>query len=392
MQLMAEILFWISAGLIFHSYLLFPMLLSSLAKKKKPLLWNQKTENTPHQISILMSVYNEEEVIEEKILSILSSDFDPARYEIWVGSDCSTDSTNQIVQKLSHLYPNQVHFQAFTTRQGKPNIINQLINNASGSILVLTDANVIFEKNTLQELIDPFEDAAVGLVDTQMVNKGARAAGISLQEKAYISREVNIKYHESLLWGCMMGPFGGCFALRKDLYAPVPNNFLVDDFYLNMIVLEKGYKAINNPKAVVFEDVSNDLTIEYKRKIRIATGNFQNLFRFSNLLWPLWTGLSFSFLSHKVIRWLGPFLLLIAFISLLFLGVSDGFYLILFCFYLGLLLMPLIDYFFKKLNIHISFLRFITHFCAMNLALFVGFMRYIKGVKSNVWQPTKRNQ
>lgn len=339
-----------------------------------------------------MSVYNEEEVIEEKILSILSSDFDPARYEIWVGSDCSTDSTNQIVQKLSHLYPNQVRFQAFTTRQGKPNIINQLINNASGSILVLTDANVIFEKNTLQELIDPFEDPAIGLVDTQMVNKGARAAGISLQEKAYISREVSIKYHESLLWGCMMGPFGGCFAMRKDLYAPVPNNFLVDDFYLNMIVLEKGYKAINNPKAVVFEDVSNDLTIEYKRKIRIATGNFQNLFRFSNLLWPLWTGLSFSFLSHKVIRWLGPFLLLIAFISLLFLGVSDGFYLILFCFYLGLLLMPLIDYFFKKLNIHISFLRFITHFCAMNLALFVGFMRYIKGVKSNVWQPTKRNQ
>jgi cellulose synthase/poly-beta-1,6-N-acetylglucosamine synthase-like glycosyltransferase len=225
-----------------------------------------------------------------------------------------------------------------------------------------------------------------------MINVGMKKEGISVQEKAYISREVRIKHEESLLWGTMMGPFGGCFAIRKSLFKPVPSNFLVDDFYLNMLVLEAGYKAINNPKAHVFEDVSNDIAIEFKRKIRIATGNFQNLSRFKKLLWPPWKGLGFSFLSHKVIRWLGPFFLILAFISLFVLSFDSKTYLILFFAYIFLLVVPLLDWLLKKLNFHIFILRFITHFCAMNLAMFIGFVRKNRGVKSNVWEPTKRNQ
>jgi hypothetical protein len=95
------------------------------------------------------------------------------------------------------------------------------------------------------------------------------------RKKAYISREVLIKQHESILWGTMMGPFGGCFAIRSELYEPVPKNFLVDDFYINMKVLEKGYQCINNLNALVFEDISNNLSDEFKRKVRISTGNFQ---------------------------------------------------------------------------------------------------------------------
>ena len=159
-----------------------------------------------------------------------------------------------------------------------------------------------------------------------------------------------------------------------------------------MIVLVKGSKAINNPKARVFEDVSNDLAIEYRRKIRIATGNFQNLSRFGKLLWPPWKGMGFSFLSHKVIRWLGPFFLIAAFISLLSLSFTSGLYLVMLIGYSGILLLPVLDQILKKLNFHIFILRFITHFCAMNLAMLVGFVRNLKGVKTNVWQPTKRHQ
>jgi len=391
MELIAEVLFWVSVGLIFHSYVLFPVLLSILAKiKNQPEVLTRDSE--PVFISILISAFNEEKVIEDKIDSILSSDFDPKYYEILVGSDCSNDQTDKILTRLSKLHPEVLKFYPFSIRQGKPNVINKLIESAKGDIFVLTDANVIFDKSTLKELIYPFSNPLIGLVDTQMINKGARATGISIQEKAYISREVSIKHHESTLWGTMMGPFGGCFAIRKSLYEPVPINFLVDDFYLNMVVLEKGFKAISNPAAFVFEDVSNDLTIEYLRKVRIATGNFQNLFRFWKMLYPPWSGLSFSFLSHKVFRWTGPFLFLFALLSLIFLSLNHNLYFILLVSYIILLSIPVFDYFLKKLNIHISLFRFITHFCAMNLALFVGFIRYRKGVKSNVWEPTKRNQ
>ncbi len=391
MILTAKFLFWILVGLIFHSYVLFPIILALASKFRKAEPVVPPPQDLP-KLSILIAAYNEEELIEEKLLGILDSDYPLDKIQILVGSDCSTDKTNIILGKLEAQYPERIGFTAFTIRQGKPKIINQLISKATGEIIILSDANVMFDQNTIIELIKPFAKAEIGLVDSQMINKGARASGISIQEKAYISREVAIKYHESLLWGTMMGPFGGCFAMRKELYQEVPGNYLVDDFFLNMLVLEKGFQAVNNPKALVYEDVSNDIGIEFRRKVRIATGNFQNLKHFKHLLWPFWKGLGFSFLSHKVLRWLGPFFFGLAFILLLMLSAFSRFYLVLTLIYLGILILPLIDLVLKKMRIHISLFRFITHFCAMNWALFVGFIRYGKGVKSSVWEPTKRNQ
>jgi cellulose synthase/poly-beta-1,6-N-acetylglucosamine synthase-like glycosyltransferase len=391
MQIVFEILFWLCVTLVFHSYVLFPVFLKIASSFKGEQVESYQDTYLP-KVSILISAFNEEEVIEEKIISVFKTDYPLDKLEILIGSDCSSDRTNKIIENLVEEHKGSIRFYPFYVRQGKPNVINQLLSHAQGSILILSDANVIFDQNTIRELILPFQNQKVGLVDSQMINKGARPEGISIQEKAYISREVAIKHYESVLWGTMMGPFGGCFAMRKDLYQKVPSNFLVDDFFLNMIVLEKGYQAINNPRALVYEDVSNDLKIEFRRKVRIATGNFQNLFRFRNLLSPPWSGLAFSFWGHKVIRWLGPFLFLTAMISLILLSFSSNFYLILLSAYLILLGIPVFDYFLKKLRIHISLFRFITHFCAMNLAMFVGFIQFVKGVKSNVWQPTKRNQ
>ncbi len=390
-MIFAAIIFWLCVAAVIHSYITFPLILRLLASNKSS-IWTTGEKSDFISVSILISAFNEEEVIKDKIDSILNSDYPLEKFEILVGSDCSTDQTNKILTDLAAIPGNNLQFFPYETRQGKPNVINQLVQHARGEILILSDANVMFNSQTITELILPFNNSDIGLVDSQMINTGLKREGISQQEKAYISREVRIKHEESLIWGTMMGPFGGCFAIRKTLFSPVPSNFLVDDFYLNMIVLEAGSKAINNPNAKVFEDVSNDLAIEYRRKIRIATGNFQNLARFKNLLWPPWSGLAFSFLSHKVLRWLGPFFLIIAFLSLSILSLRSTFYLILFISYFFILILPLFDWILKKLNFHIFILRFITHFCAMNLAMLVGFVRKNKGVKSNVWEPTKRNQ
>ena len=385
-----EIVFWISLFAIFHSYLLYPWLIKIVAQNRKENSLTFESGTDLPFVSILMSVFNEEEVIAEKIRSIYYTGYPSDKFEVLVGSDASTDATNSILKAYSENY-HRFRFFPFQVRQGKPQIINNLAKEAKGEILIITDANVLLEMNTLYELVKHFKNPEVGLVDSLMNNKGLDEQGISIQEKAYISREVSIKHSESLAFGTMMGPFGGCFALRSSLFEPVPKNFLVDDFYINMLVLKKKKMAVSNLNAHVTEDVSNNLKEEFRRKTRIATGNFQNLEKFFSLLWPPWSPVSFCFISHKVLRWIGPLFIIFAMISLAIL--SDQF-LYRYLFFGGIifLFIPIFDLLLKRINIHILLFRYITHFLSMNLAMVIGLYRYIAGVKTNIWQPTRRNQ
>ncbi len=383
-----QVILWISVALVFHTYVLYPLILVVFSKgiKKK----GKYFDYTP-KVTIVMSLFNEEDVIAEKIETILKSDYPMDRMQLIVGSDNCSDRTNEIVEEYSAKH-SFITFIPFYERQGKSNVINSLIDKADGEILILSDANVLFDENTVKEAVRPFADKSIGLVDTRMTNTGLKKEGISIQEKSYISREVKIKNREGLLWGTMMGPFGGCFALRKSLYNPVPVNFLVDDFYICMKVLQTGNKAINNLDAIVYEDVSNNLSDEFRRKVRIATGDFQNLWEFKKMLWPPFTGLSFSFMSHKVLRWLTPLFFIGAYLTNAILAFNYDFYLWMFIAFTFLFFLPFIDFLLKKIKIHNIILRFVTHFLSMNLALLLGLFKSIKGVKSNVWKPTKRNQ
>ncbi len=393
MYIFFQILFWLSVLAIFHSYVLFPFILKLLAKNKEVNqdVFKLSDSNLP-KVSVLMSLYNEEDVISEKIQSIFKSNYPSEKLELIVGSDNCDDKTNDIVSALCKENSNLLFFP-FSSRQGKPSIINQLQKKSNGTILIITDANVIFSENTVFEMVKHYKNNNIGLVDTRMTNtkESISKTGISIQESSYNSREVKIKQNESLIWGTMMGPFGGCYSLKNELFKNVPINFLVDDFYINMNVLKKNKKAINCMNAIVYEDVSNNIKDEFRRKIRISTGNFQNLATFKNLLFSKVKGLSFSFFSHKVLRWFGPFLLIIALLSNIFL-IKFDFYKISMIIFSATFTLPFIDIILKKQKINISILRFITHFYTMNIALLIGFFRFLSGVKSGIWQPTKRNQ
>ncbi|MBN2806836.1 MAG: glycosyltransferase [Prolixibacteraceae bacterium] len=387
-----EVIFWISLWAMFHSYLGYPLVLYLivLIRGRKKYRSYSKTDELP-AISILMAAYNEELIIGKKIESIFNTTYPLHKIELLVGSDNSSDGTNHILEQYALNYPG-MKFTHFTQRQGKVSIINQLSELAEGEILFITDANVLLEKNTLIEAVKYFADERIGLVDTHMKNYGLKKDGISFQEKSYISREVYVKQLESKANGTMIGPFGGCYAVRRSHFQPVPSNFLVDDFFVCMNVLKSGLKAINNLKAFVFEDVSNNLGIEFRRKIRIAMGNFQNLMHFRSLLLKPFSALGFNYISHKVIRWFGPFFLLAALISNLLLYPQASIYQLLLWLQLIVTFLPIADFFLKKFGIHIVLLRFATHFYTMNLSLFIGFIKSLKGVKSNVWKPTKRFQ
>lgn len=389
--MMLQLLFWFSLFFILHSYIIYPVIIRILSIKKRGNQLYYHPEDPLPEITILMSVYNEQDVIEEKLQSIFTSNYPPDKINVIIGSDASTDLTNDILERISSLNQ-KLEFIPFKERRGKANVINQLMNKVGSEIIVLTDANVMLEKSTLYELAKHFKNPDIGLVDTNMINQDLQKDGISIQEKVYISLEVKIKNLEGLIWGTMMGPFGGCYAMRRDLYTNVPANFLVDDFFLNMKALEQGKKAINDLNAKVHEDVSNNLSEEFRRKVRISTGNFQNLFVFLNVFKNPFSGKAFAFFSHKILRWLGPFFLMSLFLFNLLLINTNEFYLYTFIIQCTILFLPVLDYILRKIRIHVLFLRFATHFLAMNLALIIGFFRFMTGVKTSVWQPTRRHQ
>lgn len=397
------IIFWICVFCLFHSYLLYPIIVKIAASGKS----NNQTIYAPQPaelptISFIMSLYNEDTVIEEKLKSLLAIDYPVSKLSIYIGSDCSDDDTNGIVNYYAELHAN-IQFFPFQERRGKPSVINDLIETAkamqadqSNHILIISDANVMLEPPTIYELVKHFKNQEIVLVDSNIQNQrlAGLGEGIAASERSYISREVGIKHLEGIAWGRMIGPLGGCYAVRATHFEKVPPNNLVDDFYIAMKAFEKGGLAINELAAICYEEVPNDMSIEFRRKSRISAGNFTNLGLFKHLLWPPTSSLGFVFLSHKVLRWFGPFFILIAYaccFAVAFWG-QNIFYQILFLLMnIGLFAVPILDNICKRLNINIKILRYITYFNAMNLALFSGFFKYLKGNQNGIWQRTKRN-
>jgi cellulose synthase/poly-beta-1,6-N-acetylglucosamine synthase-like glycosyltransferase len=385
-----KIIFWVSALLIVHTYIIYPLLLILLDRiVKKPLLI--KDYNYTPEVSILMAVHNEELVIRKKIETLFSSDYPAGSIEVIVGSDCSTDSTLEILDDLQRFYPTLKVMQ-FEERIGKPGVINKLSIIAKGDILILTDANVFPEKSAIRKLVSSFCDRYVGLADSSLINTGLKKDGISIPEVAYLSIEMKLKNIEGRLWGTMMGPFGGFYAIRKCSYEPLSRNILSDDFRICMNVIASGEKAISNHEAIVYEDVPNSLSEEFSRKVRISAGNFQNLKYFSHILLKPFSIETFCFVSHKMLRWLTPFLWLLVMASNILLASTSVFFMLLLMVQVIFLLLPALDFLLKKLNLHVVPVRFFTHLFFMNVALFVGFFKYIKGIRSGVWTPTKRDQ
>lgn len=403
---MAEILYWFWTGcfwlclsLLLHTYVLYPALLRGLARSREPNQVCFRREDPLPFVSVILSVYNEESVIGKKLETLFELHYPKDRMAFYVGSDHSTDRTNEIITGMTGRRAD-FHFFPYPGRTGKPGVVNRLAAEAisrrpvdSDHLFLITDASVFLSPDTLFHLVKHFKNRQIAIVDAHMQHQGMRERGISRSENQYISRELMLKYHESVVWGKMIGPFGGCYVLRSDYFVDIPPAYLVDDFYIAMRVFEKGGMAINDLDAICVETVSHEIGEEYRRKARISAGNFQNLWTFRRLWWPPVGIPNFAFFSHKVIRWIGPFLLLGMLIALLVLALSGNiFYWVAFFMVSGvLIILPIFDVVLSRIGFHFFILRSIRYFVWMNAALLEGFFKFIKGIKTNVWEPPKRN-
>jgi cellulose synthase/poly-beta-1,6-N-acetylglucosamine synthase-like glycosyltransferase len=388
---LAEALFWITGLLILHTYVLYPLtlpLLRRLFALRRPVAGGDAVQNP--KVSLVIAAYNEERVLEEKIRNSFELEYPRENFEILIGSDGSTDRTEAIAAK----YAPDVKLFAFE-RSGKAAVLNRLVPSAQGDILVFCDANTLLLKNVLQKLLAHFENPDVGCVCGRLILHDAGQSALSIGESIYWNLESEIKKQEGRL-GIVIGANGGIYAIRKELFRPIPVGVKVmDDFFVTTHVLRAGKSVVFEPQAIGSEETSLDTYGEFHRKVRISQANFNLLGRYIPLLNPLRPLVAYGFFSHKFLRWVAP-LFLIALLCLNgALATASSFYAGVFGLQAAFYAVAALGYFGNGRTRRYKFLLIPFYFVSMNVALLFGlfkaiFFRHDGGVWKRIERATLR--
>ena len=392
--LICEVIFWGCVLAIIYNYLGYPCVLFVLAvfaqaKSDLRFLFRRtsrrsgKAEYMP-AVAVLVSVYNEEEVIRAKIKNLEELDYPTDRLEILFGLDAPTDATPQL---LSDVESTQVRVFHFPIRRGKFAVLRDLAQRTSAEILVFTDANTMFDRSCVRCLARHFVDPRVGAVSGEEVR--IAGAGVHALAEALSARyETALRFLESRL-NCSLGAYGAVYAIRHVLFDP--NKFsIVEDFKIPTQIRFNGYRVIYDPEAVATEEIAPMLTDQFERRVRLSTGSYETLVGNPKFLNPFKGLPSFAYVSHRVLRWLVPFFMFGAFVCNLWIA-SRPFYGLALTAQTAFYAMAIMGYFRNKKtrSLGLSWLPF--HFVVANLASTLGFFRYVGGRQSAAWKVTPRS-
>ena len=266
------------------------------------------------KIAVVVSAYDEADTISHLLKSCLDSTYPVDRIRIFVGDDGSSDST---VEQVRQFEDPRISLRAYTDRRGKISVLNSLMSDEEllafeAPIVLFCDAKSKLSPNLLRDVSIYFEDPKVGCVACKLDMESTD--GKSKGEGLYWRYEMHLKSMEDAL-GSVMGCNGGGFAMRTELYQPIPAGTIVEDFVISIQALIRGYTIRFCKTAVVSQPACADVRAEWVRKVRIGAGNFQAIRPCAPLLNPLRGMPSLIFWGHKMLRWFAPFLLMAAWLS-----------------------------------------------------------------------------
>lgn len=391
---MLKILFWTGLAIVFYAYLGYGLVLWAILRIKR-LFFEEKQhtlEKLP-EITFIVCAYNEEMWIRRKIDNSLSLDYPKELVEFLFVTDGSDDQTTEIVQQYP--YPAGVRWKCMhqPERRGKIAAFQRAMGTVNTPVVVSTDANTLVNPEALRRIVAHFADPRVGAVaGEKQILMSDKDDASSAGEGIYWKYESLLKRWDAELW-TVVGAAGELFALRTECYEPVPPDTLVEDFYLTMRIAQRGHKVQYEPGAWAAEGSSASVSEEMKRKVRIAAGGLQAVWRLAPLLNPFRYGvLSFQYISHRVLRWTAAPLLLPVLLLLNILLALRGEplyqYLLVaqILFYLAALSGWILER--KKLKVKILFVPY--YFCLMNWAMYAGFLRLMRGRQSVLWEKARR--
>lgn len=289
-----------------YVYLGYPLLLMALNKLIKGNNVD-RAEITP-TVSLIVSCYNEVDIIEQKISNCKVLDYPEHLLEIIFVSDGSDDGTDEVIKRYCNGHIKLIRQEG---RLGKTMGLNLALAEACGEIVVFSDANAMYKEDAVKMLVRNFNDAAVGYVVGAAIYRDDEESTAGTSENIYWKYEIFIKQIESKLHS-VVGGDGAIYAIRKALYEPLDQQD-INDFVNPLQIIAKGYRGIFDVDAVCYEQTAGDFDKEGKRKQRIVNRSFTGLMKNKVVLNPFRYGFySLELLSHKLLRWLIPFFIMIA--------------------------------------------------------------------------------
>jgi cellulose synthase/poly-beta-1,6-N-acetylglucosamine synthase-like glycosyltransferase len=387
----ALIVFWSALVLVVYTHAGYPVVLFvcyGLVQLKRDwqYLYNRRdrrraelTDAQLPSVTMLFAAYNEEEHLAEKLENTAQLDYPPEKLQVVIVSDGSSDRTNAI---LGLVDDPRFEIVIRPERSGKCAALAVAVERARNRIFVLSDSSTMFAPDALRKLTRHFEDPAIGAVC------GALSfhcnAESSQTEAVYWKYETALRLMEARL-GATLTPSGAIYAVRGDVYVPPTPDTLVDDILTLMHVRAAGFQVHYDPEAKAIDFPATSVAGEFRRRVRIATGSFRAL---PTLLRVPKTGFTtFAFFSHKLLRWILPVLLILAFVSNLFL-LRQPFYVAALMSQIAVLLWAAAGFIFRKSLSRVRFSLFGYFLVAMNLAFLAGLLRSLSGTKETAWQRT----
>jgi cellulose synthase/poly-beta-1,6-N-acetylglucosamine synthase-like glycosyltransferase len=394
-MLALKIVFWTFLFIVFYAYVGYGIVLYAIVKIRRVLGLKRKREiqaDYEPDVTLFIAAYNEKDFVAEKVKNSRELDYPAEKlHMVWV-TDGSDDGTPDLLRTFHGV---EVHHQP--QRSGKIGAMNRGMKLVKTPIVVFCDANTMLGKESIRRIVNMFSDPKVGCVsgEKRIISKDKDAAA-GAGEGIYWKYESTLKKWDAELYS-VVGAAGELFAIRTDLYREVERDTLLDDFIISLRVAQEGYTIQYDPEAYAIETASANVKEELKRKIRISAGGIQSVIRLSSLLNIFKYGtLSFQYISHRVLRWtLAPLSLLLMIPAGLLLALHEGilgfgFYSSLFWLQVLFYLSALLGWSLENRSIKVKLLFVPYYFFIMNLSVFLGLRRYIKGSQSVNWERAKR--
>jgi cellulose synthase/poly-beta-1,6-N-acetylglucosamine synthase-like glycosyltransferase len=309
LELFCQAVIVVGLALPFYAYAGYPLLLLAMRPFLQRPIQKQPFEPT---VSLLITAYGEGELVAEKIRNVRLLDYPQDKLEVVVACDGPKNDTAEFAQAEAEGSP--VRVIAYPVNRGKIASLNSSVPQLKNDIVVFSDASAMLYPDSLRKLMENFADPTVGAVSGKYKVVKADEVHIGQSEDFYWKYETFLKVVESEL-SSTLGAHGHLHAIRRDLYPFPPPGTINDDYVIPVSVLGKGYRAVYEPQAIVYEQAVE--MAGFGRRIRVMAGNIQQVREIRSVLTrplPL-----FFFLSHKVSRLAVPFGMLAALIANLFL-------------------------------------------------------------------------
>lgn len=377
-----QVIFWTSAALLAYVYLGYPLLvwLVSVFFPKKT-----KTAEIEPSVTVLITAFNEEAAIREKIKNTLAIDYPKDKLEILVASDGSTDRTDDIVREFEG---QGVRLFRQEGRVGKTTTQNNAVEKATGEIILFSDATTFYHEDVFTHILPPFADKEVGCVAGRLVYVDPDKTTVGKGAKSYWGYETFIKSAESRACS-LIGASGCLYAVRKSAYEPMYAE-ACSDFLICTNIYRKNLRSVFAPEAICYEHTNRKATDELRMRVRVISQTFTDLWANRDMLNPLKSGFfAVELISHKVLRYAVSLILFAMLISSITLSSGSMFFTAAASMQILFYILALAGWILERANKRLSLLAMPLYFVLANVACLVAFYKFIRGERYARWEPIR---